>query len=381
MVTQRSWVRGQKRQGDGETGVASIRDRVLEIAVKTLLEYRSRPGIVERVLKGKRGSRTETSTRERVTVAAVQMEFEVLDGPAQYAEKVYTLARQAVERGAQLVVFPEYSWTPLIGMLPGIRDLSARARGGLEDAAEEMGGIKLGDIFRTVAPAMERAFIATGQGVARALGIYLMNGSTIALERDGQLMNVAYLFGPDGALLGRQPKLHPFLTERDWMTCGTQLEVLDLPFARIAMPVCMDFTYWETTRLAAQAGAEILINPAADSGGDEEYPAALGVRTRVQETNCFGILCNIVTDLFGLHWRGVSRIVAPIGFDPRGSTLARTSTCDREEIVVAELDLPGLRAWRAEHPLEFNPAIQSSLSRAYGEYTTRVRPDGRRMMN
>ena len=132
---------------------------------------------IARALGGKRGPRASVPTRDRVTVAAVQMEFELVNSGAQYADKVYSLARQAVEQGAQFVTLPEYSWTPLIGMLPGIRDLAVGAHGGLEGAAKELGGgASLADIFRTVAPAVERAFVETGQGVARALGIYLMSG-------------------------------------------------------------------------------------------------------------------------------------------------------------------------------------------------------------
>ncbi|MGE5138872.1 MAG: carbon-nitrogen hydrolase family protein [Rudaea sp.] len=359
-----------------------IRDRVLGTAVAALLGWKSRPGPIDAVIGRQRGPRAAVPSRDRVTAAAVQMEFNLLDGGAQYAEKVYALARAAVDRGAQLVVFPEYAWTPLLGMLPGIADLARRSSGGLESAVEELGtGAGLADIFRTVAPSVERAFRATGRAVSRALGIYLVSGSTISVDDSGRLYNIAYLFGPDGSLIGTQKKLHPFTNERDWLTCGSSLETFSLPFASLSVPVCMDFTYWETTRLAWHAGAEILVNPSADTDGDAEFLAARGVQTRVQECLAYGILSNLVTDLFGLHFRGPSRIVAPIGVDPRGATLARAATADREEIVVADLDLARLREFRELQAPEFNETLHRRyFPHAYDEYRRRVERDGKRLV-
>ncbi len=361
----------------------SIKDKLLAAAVKQLLAFRSRPGAIDRRFRGLTGPHATSPTRDRVTVAAVQMEFSLVDDGVHYADKIYRLCRQAVERGVQLVSFPEYAWTPLIGMLPGIKDLAAKTTGGLEAAAGEVGGgAGLADILRLVAPAVERAFVATGAAVSRALGLYLMSGSTISLDRDGHLYNAAYLFGPQGQLLVTQRKLHVFTDERSWLSVGDSLQTVDLPFARVALPVCMDFTYWETTRLAWLNGAELYFNPSADSTGDEEFGAARGVRTRVQESPAYGILSNVVTDLFGLHWRGPSRIVAPIGLDPRGSTLARATTPDHEELVVAELDLARLREFRSVHAPEFNPALYANyLPKLYNRERERVARGNRRIVS
>ncbi|MBI4670173.1 MAG: hypothetical protein HY741_00700 [Chloroflexi bacterium] len=343
----------------------SLQDRVLAAAVSRLLAYRARRGNIERALRGKISPRAAPPTRDAIAVAAVQMQFAFVNDGAQYAERIYALAKQAVEQDAQLVAFPEYAWTPLIGMLPGIRDLEKQSRGGLKGAANA-GGASLRDILLLIAPAVSSAFVATGSAVAKALGIYLMNGSTIARDAAGNLFNVAHFFAPDGAHLGAQKKMHAFTTEREWLTLGSELQIFDLSVTRVAAPVCMDFTYWETTRVAWQQGAEILINPSADESAPYEYLQARGVRTRVQEAPCYGILANMVTDLFGLGWRGPSLIVAPLGLDARGSILARTPSTDRAEIVVAELDLKCLREFRAQQHWDFNRVLLNEiLPRAY----------------
>src|SRR5581483_3382532 len=235
-----------------------IQDRVLAAAVSHLLAYRARPAAIRRAVPSPTPS-VVPSPSSVLSVAAAQMRFEFVENGAQYAKKIYALAAQAAQQGAQLVAFPEYAWTPLIGMLPNIRALERNTGGGLQGAAST-GGASLRDILLLVAPHVERAFAAAGSAVARALKIYLMNGSTVARDANGKLFNVAYLFAPDGSLLGTQKKLHPFTSEREWLTAGSELNVFDIGSTRVATPVCMDFTYWETTRLAWQRGAEILIN-------------------------------------------------------------------------------------------------------------------------
>ncbi len=350
--------------------------------ITKLLEDKSDPSVIERALRGKRSPRARGATADCITVAAVQMELNLLDDGAQYAEKIYGLCRQAVERGAQLVAFPEYAWTPLIGMLPGVQALASESKngGGLSGALKEISGsASLKATFALVARPVETAFVAAGRAVARELGIYLMSGSTIARDEAEHLYNVAYLFGTDGSLIGSQKKLHAYTTEREWLTVGSSLQVFELPFTRVALPVCMDFTYWETTRLAWRDGAEIFFNPSADSAGDQEFLAARGVQTRVQESPAYGLLCNMVTDLFGLHWRGPSRIVEPIGMPARGSVLAQTASNDREEIIVQELDLVSLREFRATHAPDFNrPLYRKYLPQAYAQYRERAARDGKR---
>ncbi len=358
----------------------ALKDQLLSFGVKKLLAYKARPGEIERVLNDRTEPRANLPTNARVVAAAVQMEFNLVDDGAQYAKKIYRLAREAVLRDAQLVAFPEYAWTPLLGMLPGIRGLAAKSGGGLEGAVGEIGrGATLADIFRTIAPAASTAFLATMRGVARALGIYLMSGSTIECDAAGRLYNVAYLFGPDGTQIGRQPKLHPYESERDWLTVGDSLQTYALPFAKVSLPVCMDLTFWETTRLAWSDGAELVFDPKADGCGDKEFCAARGIHTRVQEAPVFGIAPKIVTDLFGLHWRGPSEIVAPLGLDPRGSILAQADRADREEVILAELDLAHLREYRAARVPEFNGALLAKhLPHAYAEYRERVKREGKR---
>ena len=347
----------------------SWRDRVNERFLSALLWWRSRPGLVAAALRGRAFPCAALPTRDRVTVGLAQMRMEIVGDAADYVISAYRLTRAAVERGAQLVVFPEYAGAPLLGLLPGVRELaSARS---MQDAIQQVTGgaqASVGDVFRAVAPAARKIYIETFSTLAREFGIHLMAGTIVLPGDGGKLHSCANLFAPDGSLIGAQRKLHLFPSEEGWLVPGDRLHVFDLPFGRVAMPICMDYTYWETTWLAYRAGAEILIDPAADDVGDNEWLAARGVRMRVPESLCYGLHVFMISDAFGLHWRGRSSVYAPFG----PCTLAQAESDDQQDVVVCELDMGALRAFRAKHAPEFNLALyERYLPRMYAEYRTR----------
>lgn len=360
----------------------SIRDWFLGQAISALLTHKSRPGAIRRALSRRAYPRAAVPSPDSVVVGVVQMRFDLLDDGVAFADRYFDLVRQAVERGAQLIVLPEYAWLPILGLLPPVRELAEKGIT-LEHAVEELapgGGLTIQGVFRTIAPAVQRIFETTGSELAKRFGVYLMPGSAMIADRAGRLFNTAYLFGPDGGLIGTQRKLHSTSLEVDWMTTGNDLGVFELPFGKVAMPVCMDFTYWETTRVATLRGADILLGFSAEEKGNEFYMAMRGVASRIQESYTYGTQAYGVTKLFGLNFCGPSSIVAPLGvWDDETIFMARTKTHDREEVIAAELDLAQLRKWRAAHPRDYNPALyRRYLPSAYAADRVRVTQDGRR---
>jgi predicted amidohydrolase len=360
----------------------SLQDWFLARAVSTILAYKSRPGSIRRALSRRQYARAAVPSRDSVMVGVVQMQLDLLDDGVAFANKYFDLVHQAVERGAQLIVFPEYAWLPILGLLPSVREIAEKGIP-LQDAVDKLspgGGLTIEGVFRTVAPAVQRIFETTASELAARFGVYLMPGSAMIADRQGRLFNTAYLFGPDGALIGTQRKLHPTLLEVDWMTTGDDLSVFALPFGKVAMPVCMDFTYWETTRVAVLRGADILLSFSAEEKGNELYMAMRGVASRIQESYAYGAQAYCVTKLFGLDFCGPSNVVAPLGvWDDATVVMAQTKTHDQEEVITAKLDLAHLRKWRAAHPRDYNTALyRKYLPKGYSEYRARVTQEGRR---
>ena len=91
--------------------------------------------------------------------------------------------------------------------------------------------------------------------------VNIIGGSQFSVE-EGTLYNIAYLFGRDGSI-GKQYKMHITPSERKWwgVTPGDTVQVFDTDCGRVAIQICYDIEFPETTRIAAQKGAQIIFVP------------------------------------------------------------------------------------------------------------------------
>ncbi len=345
--------------------LAWVRNLALSVLFKAHLWRRSRPADVLRELARKRISPSSACAAlipgarpSRIRVAAVQMRLEFVRDARTYADKVCRLAREAVERGAQLVVFPEDSATPLIGLVPGVERLAAA---GIDSAVSRMGGrdAKVADVFRSISPAVRRIYETTFSTLARAFRVYIITGSAFLEDDDGRMRVIGYFYGPDGGLIARQRKLHLLPLEARWgFEPGTELEVLDTPLGRLAFPICMDATYFETFRIARLRGADIVVVPSANNEEFSLWRTMRGIWPRVQESQVLGVSAAAVGRILGIPFTGRSALLAPLEMTPAGDgVIAQAETYDREEVVVGDLDLDALQRFRAENPLDFNVGL------------------------
>ena len=152
---------------------------------------------------------------------------------------MFMLASLAVERGASLVVFPEYSsyFTPEMGL-----DWIAAAE------------------------AVDGPFAAGLARIATSLGITVVAGM---LESAGdRAHNTLLAVGPDGARLASYRKLHLYdafgATESDWIVPGpiSAPETFTWQEFTVGLQTCYDIRFPEVTRRLVDAGADLVIVPA-----------------------------------------------------------------------------------------------------------------------
>ena len=298
----------------------------------------------------------------RVRVAAVQLELEPCRRPEEFVRWVAEPLARAVAEGAQLVAFPEDVGLPLLGLLPGFDRLAAA--GSPEAALAELGDVRVADVFRFLGPALRRIYHATFSALARAHGVFIHAGS-VMLPEGRELYNIAHLYGPDGRLLGRHAKTHLLPLEAEWGVCpGQTLRVYDTVLGKIGIPVCMDATYFETFRLLALEGAEIVVVPIANPEPYNEWHARRGTWARVQETPVYGVVAALVGRFMGFELTGRAAVYAPLELTPGGDgVLAEAGRWDRAEVVHAELDLIRLREYR--HRAGFPRCLRPDLYERY----------------
>jgi len=156
-----------------------------------------------------------------------------------------SLAEAAVESGAELLFLPEYC-------------------GGLRTDA--------GRIAPPVAPEAEHPVLAGLSDLAARLGVWINVGSIAVAGPGEKFLNRGYMIDNTGKVRGRYDKIHLFdvtlsksevYRESDSVAPGEEAVIHDTPKARIGHTICYDLRFPELFRCLAQAGAEIIICPAA----------------------------------------------------------------------------------------------------------------------
>jgi len=214
--------------------------------------------------------------------------------------------------------------------------------------------------------------------LARELSVAII-GSVFERRAEGVHHNTAVAIDADGSLLGLYRKMHipddPKYFEKYYFTPGDLgVRVFETRFARVAPLVCWDQWFPEAARMAAMAGAEILIYPTA-IGWHPAEKAELGAAQHdgwrtIQRSHAIanGVFVASVNRVGfegpaedGLEFWGGSFIA-----DPFGAVMAEASH-DREEILVAECDTRRIGEIRRGWPFFRDRRID-----AYGPLLRRV---------
>jgi predicted amidohydrolase len=176
-----------------------------------------------------------------VRVALAQVPYAASPGES------VSIAERAIggagREGAAIVCFPEC-------YVPGYRGLGKDP--GPPDPAF------LEAAWERVADAARQARVAVVLGTERVEG--------------KSLYATALVFGPDGALLGRQDKVQVDPSEDAVYTPGTSRRVFTVGPLTFGVVICHEgWRYPETARAAARQGAQVVFHPHLELGGPDAY--------------------------------------------------------------------------------------------------------------
>jgi nitrilase len=275
---------------------------------------------------------------QSVRIAVIQAASVFMDRDATI-DKAVSLIKQAGEKGAKIVVFPE----AFIPAYP--RGLSF---GSIIGSRTESGRKDWYRYWENSIPVPGEATEKLGEA-AREAGIYLVMG---VIERDsefsgGTLYCSVIFIGPDGSLLGKHRKLKPTAAERIvWGEGdGSTLPVFETPYGKIGALICWE-NYMPLARVAMYAqGVQLYIAPTADAR--ESWQST--IRHIAMEGRCFVLSSNqyVTKDMYPkdlacyddlssaseVMCNGGSAIVGPLG------EYVAEPVWGREEIIIADLDM------------------------------------------
>ncbi|MEM8537945.1 MAG: carbon-nitrogen hydrolase family protein [Pseudomonadota bacterium] len=245
------------------------------------------------------------------------------------------MAEQAVADGAQMLFLPEYC-------------------GGLCTDGPA--------VAPPTAPEATHPYLAAMQAFARKAGVWINVGSIAVDGPDGQIVNRGFMLDDHGRITGRYDKIHMFdiqlsdtevYRESARVRAGDKAVIHDTPFGRIGHTICYDLRFPLLFRTLAQAGADILICPAAFTKKTGEVHWHILNRARAIETTRFVISACAIGDVpGGGACYGHSLVVNPWGEvladggDEPGVVRARI---DLAQVSEAERRIPSLQSERPFH--------------------------------
>ncbi|MGD9720365.1 MAG: carbon-nitrogen family hydrolase [Pirellulales bacterium] len=169
-------------------------------------------------------------------------------------------------------------------------------------------------------------------------------GGVVTRAADGRGRNDAVVFGPDGGLLLRYAKMHPFSYsgEDRHYEPGPAVALFRWHGFQAAPFVCYDLRFPEVFRRAVREGAELLVVIANWPQPRESHWLAL-LAARAIENQAYVVGVNRAGTDPTLQYGGKSLILGP-----RGETLAAAGA--GEQLLVADLQRESLIEYRRQFP-------------------------------
>ncbi len=245
-------------------------------------------------------------------IALVQ--FEVSDDHESCIQRGLAAVRQAAEKGAKLVAFPELAFTPFYPQ--------CRADNSSLDLAEQLDN---------------NTSITRFQSLAKELGVVIVLN---LYERDGDCaFDSSPVIDADGKILGVTRMIHitdyEGFHEQGYYSPGDQgAPVYNTAIGKIGIAICYDRHYPEYLRLLALNGAELVVVPQAGTVG--EWPEGLyeaELQVASFQNGYFMALANRVGIDGQLEFGGGSYVTGP-----DGRVLAQ-SPFGQEDILLCDIDL------------------------------------------
>lgn len=245
-------------------------------------------------------------------IAVCQLPLNI-DSPEDNLRLAESAIREAVGKGAALVVLPELT--------------------------------NSGYVFQTLAEVKERATTLDGPIVqkwselARELDITIVGG--LAIDEGGTFFNTSVIIDESG-LRGWYKKVHFWNDEPDFFTPGSDEPlVVDTKFGRLATMVCYDVEFTEWVRLALLSDAAILALPTNwPDGGLSTDPTPMEA-VRVQAAASQNKMVVAAADRTGIE-RGVHWSSASVIADSDGviRAISDRNQLDELQILIADVEIP-----------------------------------------
>jgi predicted amidohydrolase len=227
--------------------------------------------------------------------------------------KMEKLTIKAMEKGADLIVFPEMSLTGYV----------------LHDQVYELAETIPGPSTRKI------------EALAKQTGMHIIFGMPELSEKtQATAFNTAVFVGPQG-LIGKYRKMylptHSVFEEKRYFRPGYEPAAFQTELGNIGLTICYDVFFPEVFRLTRLKGAKLIVCISASPAVRRGYFEILTF-ARALENTAFLAYVNLAGVVDGLQFWGGSHLVSP-----NGNVVAKAKY-DEEDFVICEVDYGDLRS-------------------------------------
>jgi predicted amidohydrolase len=190
--------------------------------------------------------------------------------------------------------------------------------------------------------------------LAKELAVTILAGSALVKRPDGKAANRAALIGPDGEIAAFYDKLHMFdvdlptgetARESETYEPGDRAVAARAGELKLGLTICYDVRFPALYRALAQAGAEVIVTPAAFTRPTGEAHWETLLRARAIETGSFVL----APAQGGFHEDGRGTWGRSLAIGPWGEVLGKLDH-DEPGVLVVDLDLAAVAKARAAIP-------------------------------
>jgi predicted amidohydrolase len=192
------------------------------------------------------------------------------------------------------------------------------------------------------------------QALARELSVTILVGSALVKRPDGKAANRAALITPQGEIAATYDKLHMFdvdlptgesARESETYEPGERAVAARAGELKLGLTICYDVRFPALYRALAQAGAEVIVTPAAFTRPTGEAHWETLLRARAIETGSFVL----APAQGGFHEDGRGTWGRTLAVGPWGEVLGKLDH-DEPSVLTLDLDLAAVAKARAAIP-------------------------------
>ncbi|MEG0813077.1 MAG: carbon-nitrogen hydrolase family protein [Clostridium sp.] len=225
-------------------------------------------------------------------------------------QKMKKMIKAAAEKHADIICFPELSYTGYFVRKEELEKIAEPVEGALKKSLSEY---------------------------AKQYEICIIAG--YAEREKDEIYNACLIINQKGKMIGNIRKVHLWKSEKKRFKAGKTFPVFDTGFGKIAVLNCYDFEFPESTRIVALKGAEIVFCPAAWS-----KPALNRWNIDLGANSLFNLLFVAGVNYVDEWCCGNSAISGP-----DGRILAQASD-ENEELLIVEIDMEEIEKQRSIIP-------------------------------